>query len=51
MDVEFYSQVRNMAPGEGKFADASSLDINPDDLAGVQEVTVTWYLSNNIKGE
>ncbi len=51
MDVEFYSQVRSMAPGESKFADESSLDINPDDLAGVQEVTVTWYLSNNIKVE
>jgi uncharacterized protein YggE len=49
--VEFYSQVRSMAPGEGQYADSSSLDINPDDLAGVQEVSVTWYLSNNVKGK
>ena len=46
MDVVFYSQVRNMAPGEGKFVDENSLNITPDELVGAQEVTVTWYLSN-----
>lgn len=45
--IEIYSQVREMKCGEEAMcADASSLDIHPDDLAGTQNVTITWYLSN-----
>lgn len=46
-DIHIYSQVREMASDEAVCADESSLDINPDDLAATQKVTITWYLSNN----
>ena len=44
--IEIYSQVRNMKAMEAECADEASLDINPDDLAATQRVTITWYLSN-----
>lgn len=44
--IEIYSQVREMTSGEAVCADEASLDIHPDDLAGTQNVTITWYLSN-----
>lgn len=44
--IEIYSQVREMVSQEAVCADEASLDIHPDDLAGTQNVTITWYLSN-----
>ena len=44
--IEIYSQVREMSCAEAPCADEASLDINPDDLAATQRVTITWYLSN-----
>ena len=47
--IEFYSQCREMPAVEAVCCKLDSLEMTPDDIAGGQTVTVTWYLSNNTK--
>ena len=47
-EIHIYSQARNIAePSEAAACTENSLDITPEDLVGGEDVTVTWYLSNN----
>ena len=47
-EIHIYSQARTLGCAE-EAAECleSSLDITPEDLVGGEDVTVTWYLSNN----
>jgi len=48
-ELHIYSQARNIgSPCEAAACTESSLDITPDDLVGGEDVTVTWFLSNNV---
>ncbi|MBQ9427582.1 MAG: SIMPL domain-containing protein [Paludibacteraceae bacterium] len=48
-EIHIYSQARNITEcAEAANCSESSLDITPEDLVGGEDVTVTWYLSNNI---
>ena len=48
-EIHIYSQARNIAePCEAAGCTEASLDITPEDLVGGEDVTVTWYLSNNV---
>jgi uncharacterized protein YggE len=45
-DIEFYSECRDMPAVEAKCCNFEAMEMTPDDIAGGQTVTVTWYLSN-----
>lgn len=48
-ELHIYSQARQIhASAEASCCNEESLDITPDDLAVSDDVTVEWYLSNNI---
>lgn len=48
-ELHIYSQARNIGCAEEAICcEESSLDITPEDLVGGEDVTVTWYLSNNV---
>lgn len=48
-EIHIYSQARNIHDAaEAACCEESSLDITPDDLAVADDVTVVWYLSNNM---
>ncbi len=48
-EIHIYSQARNIGCAEeASECLESSLDITPEDLVGGEDVTVTWYLSNNV---
>lgn len=49
-EFHIYSQARQIhGADEAICCNEESLDITPDDLAVSDEVTVVWYLSNNVK--
>lgn len=49
-ELHIYSQARQIhGADEAICCNEESLDITPDDLAVSDEVTVVWYLSNNVK--
>lgn len=49
-EFHIYSQARQIhGAEEASCCNKESLDITPDDLAVSDDVTVEWYLSNNIK--
>lgn len=51
-EVHIYSQARMIhGADEAICCNEESLDITPDDLTVSDEVTVVWYLSNNVKEE
>ena len=48
-EIHIYSQARNISEcAEAAKCSETSLDITPEDLVGGEDVTVTWYLSNNV---
>lgn len=48
-ELHIYSQARQIhGADEAICCNEASLDITPDDLAVSDEVTVVWYLSNNV---
>lgn len=51
-EIHIYSQARMIheAP-EAELCSENSLDIHPDDLAAEDNVTVRWYLINNVEEE
>lgn len=49
-EIHIYSEARNIdCAGEAACCTEASLDITPEDLVGGEDVTVTWYLSNQQK--
>lgn len=51
-EVHIYSQARMIhEASEALGCNPNSLDIHPDDLVAEDNVTVKWYLSNNVKEE
>ena len=49
-EIHIYSQARNIhEAAEAACCEESSLDITPEDLAASDDVTVVWYLSNDVK--
>ena len=51
-EIHIYSQARMIhESAEAEFCSPNSLNINPDDLVAEDNVTVKWYLSNNVEEE
>lgn len=48
-EPHIYSQARTLhKPDEAVCSTPESLDITPEDLSASDEVTVVWYLSNDV---
>lgn len=51
-EIHIYSQARMIhEASEAEFCSKNSLDIHPDDLTAEDNVTVRWYLINNVEEE
>lgn len=48
-EIHIYSQARNISAAEAPCCTEQSLDITPDDLSVSDNVTVTWYLVNEVE--